>query len=222
VRSRRPGARNVWHAARRSSTRIVSSSLAMRGIDRRRDQFLRKRSTMDVPPSYRSTSVPGRGGGTPRGPLHKFWTARYGRYAIRIDATGPASTRGSSPSTAAPSARAPLPAVTRRRARCARRWRTCPARRPGPLGYEAPGDSATWCSPGAPVPADLGERSAPTTLRAGPSRWLPARPGDKSSDNGQPPRGPIRAPTPVGVPGPSAPRGRDRRPARNAGLTQAG
>jgi hypothetical protein len=44
---------------------------------------------------------------------HRFWTARYGRYAIRIDATGPASTDGSSPWKAARSARAPLPAVTK-------------------------------------------------------------------------------------------------------------
>ena len=44
---------------------------------------------------------------------HKFWVARYGRYAIRIDATRAASTRGSSPWRAARSARVSPPSVTR-------------------------------------------------------------------------------------------------------------
>src|SRR5215216_382842 len=44
---------------------------------------------------------------------HKFWVARYGRYAIRIDATRAASTRGSSPWRAARSATGWPPSVTR-------------------------------------------------------------------------------------------------------------
>jgi hypothetical protein len=42
---------------------------------------------------------------------HKFWTARYGRYAIRVDAKQPGLYRWRSPSTAAQSAGAPLPLV---------------------------------------------------------------------------------------------------------------
>jgi hypothetical protein len=56
---------------------------------------------------------------------HKFWTARYGRYAVRIDANKPGLYR----STAPQSARAPLPTVMRRRPRCKRHWRSCPDRR---------------------------------------------------------------------------------------------
>jgi len=44
---------------------------------------------------------------------HRFWTARYGRYAVRIDANRPAFTGGSSPWRAARSATASLPTVMR-------------------------------------------------------------------------------------------------------------
>jgi hypothetical protein len=44
---------------------------------------------------------------------HKFWVARYGRYAIRIDATAAASTRGSSSWRAARSATGSPLTVTR-------------------------------------------------------------------------------------------------------------
>jgi hypothetical protein len=44
---------------------------------------------------------------------HRFWTARYGRYAIRIDANRPGIYRGSSPWRAARSATASSPTVTR-------------------------------------------------------------------------------------------------------------
>ena len=48
---------------------------------------------------------------------HRFWTARYGRYAIRIDANRPGLYRWGITLEAARSARAPLPGVTRRRTR---------------------------------------------------------------------------------------------------------
>jgi hypothetical protein len=44
---------------------------------------------------------------------HKFWVARCGRYAIRIDATRPGSTTGSSAWRAVRSARVSSPTVTR-------------------------------------------------------------------------------------------------------------
>ena len=59
---------------------------------------------------------------------HRFWTARYGRYAIRIDANRPGLYRWVITLEGRSIRKAPLPAVTRRRMQCARRSRSSPAR----------------------------------------------------------------------------------------------
>jgi hypothetical protein len=69
---------------------------------------------------------------------HKFWVARYGRYAIRIDATR----RGVYPWLiawrAARSARGSLLIVTRPPQRWARPWTSCPASNPGRALSQSP------------------------------------------------------------------------------------
>ena len=78
---------------------------------------------------------------------HKFWTARYGRYAIRIDAKQPGLYRWMITFDGRASARAPLPAVTRRRTRCTRHWRSYPIGCLDLLGYESFEYRFGACSP---------------------------------------------------------------------------